>query len=38
MNGYTKLTEKTNLWLQKERGKGNEYIRSMGLADTNYYI
>lgn len=24
MNGYAKLTEKANLWLPKERGKGNK--------------
>ena len=31
-------TQKTNLWLPKGKGGGGGKIRSMGLADTNYYI
>ena len=31
-------TQKTNLWLPKGKGVRGRIIRSLGLADKNYYI
>ena len=31
-------TQKTNLGLPIGKGVGKGYLRSLGLADTNYYI
>ena len=31
-------TWRTDLWLLRGRGGGEEWIGSLGLADTNYYI
>ena len=31
-------TQRTDLWLPRGRGVGEVWIRSLGLADANYYI
>ena len=31
-------TQETNLWLPKGKGRGEEYIRKLGLTCTHYYI
>ena len=31
-------TQRTDLWLPKRRGLGEEWNRKLGLTDANYYI